>query len=67
MSKTRRVMLPIEVSDSNFCFNLKEKVRCPNFLSVWCKFGFTPIFDKKTGNFFKDDDCKNLIWEENIR
>ena len=67
MKKTITVLMPIEVSDSNFCWNYEEDICCPNFDFGTCFCGFHPKLDKNKMNYLKPSECKNLLWQENVK
>lgn len=60
------VLLPIQVPNSEYCYNEDNNVECMWF---WCKFkectnGFIPIKDGK--NYKKPKACLELLWQENV-
>jgi len=65
--KTRKVLLPIDVPDSNYCWNQKQNIRCKYFLYYKCVLGFEMEYDKDNICCLKDQACRNLLWLENIR
>ena len=67
MNKTIKVLLPIEVSDSIFCFDAVNRIKCPHFTSGDCGLNFKPRFERSSGKYLKDKYCSSLIWEENVK
>ena len=66
MNKTIMALLPIEVPNSLYCFNIKESITCPNFMfSDMCEYEMDPVYEEDTGNYLKGKDCLGLLWEDN--
>ena len=61
------VLLPIRVTNSEFCFHKEHGFRCQYFSSLLgCYHGFNPERISDT-IYEKDSECRELLWQDSIK